>query len=55
MTYIKKQDIIDTLEKFKKARESKRNCNKQSAIEYLMFDYVINIINTLPTHEADEL
>lgn len=53
MTYIKKQDIIDTLERFKKARESKKNCSAKSATEYAMFDYVLRIIETLPTHEVD--
>lgn len=54
MQYIKKTDIIETLEKFKKARENKRNCSKQSATEYAMFDYILKIIDTLPVHETDQ-
>ena len=51
MEYIKKEDLVNLLEKFKKARESKRNCSKQSATEYAIFDYVLKLVDTLQTHE----
>jgi len=53
MEYISKKDLVDVLEKFKKAREAKKNCSKQSATEYAMFDYVLKIIDTLKTVEKD--
>ena len=51
MEYIKKEDLVNLLEKFKKARESKRNCSKQSASEYAIFDYVLKLVETLEVHE----
>lgn len=49
MEYIKKQDIVELLERFKAARESKKNCSKQSATEYAIFDYVLKLVETLDT------
>lgn len=51
MEYIKKEDLVNLLEKFKKARESKRNCSKQSATEYAIFDYVLKLVDTLEVHK----
>ena len=42
-----------TLEKFKKAREAKKNCSKNTAMEYAVFDYVIKVVDTLETVERD--
>lgn len=49
MEYIKKQDIVELLERFKAAREKKKNCSKQSATEYAIFDYVLKLVETLDT------
>lgn len=49
MEYIKKQDLVEMLEKFKAAREKKRNCSKQSATEYAIFDYILKLVDTLET------
>lgn len=54
MEYIKKKDIVDTLEKFKETRKNKMNCSKQSATEYAMFDYILRIIDTLETKNIEE-
>ena len=53
MEYLSKKEVIETLDKFRKAREAKRNCSKQSATEYAIFDYVIKIIDTLKTYQKD--
>lgn len=53
MKYIKKEDLLTTLEKFKQARESKKNCNKTTATEYAIFDYVIKIVDTMPTKDFE--
>ena len=53
MKYIKKQDIVAILTKLRDAREKKRNCSKQSATEYSIYDYVLKIVDTLETVEKD--
>lgn len=53
MKYIKKQDIIDTIEKFKAVREKKKNCSNTTAVEYAMFNYFLKIIDTLDTIEVE--
>ena len=51
MEYIKKEDLVNLLGKFKDSRESKRNCSKQSATEYAIFDYVLKLVDTLEVHK----
>lgn len=53
MEYLKKQDVINTINKFIEARKNK-NCSKQVVIERTVFEYVLNIINTIPTIKIDE-
>lgn len=53
MTYIKKDDVINAFQKLKDAREKRKNCNKQVATEYAIFDYVIKVVETLETYEKD--
>ena len=51
MKYIKKEEIVTVLTRLKDAREAKRNCSKQSATEYAIYDYVLKVIDTLETVE----
>lgn len=53
MKYIKKEDVITLLTKLRDAREQKRNCSKQSATEYAIYDYVLKVVDTIPTVEKD--
>lgn len=53
MKYIKKEEIVTLLTRLRDAREAKRNCSKQSATEYAIYDYVLKVIDTLPTVERD--
>lgn len=53
MKYVKKDDIMNALLNLKQAREKKKNCSKQSAMEYAIFDYVIKVVDTLETYEKD--
>ena len=53
MEYISKKVLMETLEKFKKAREAKKNCSKNTAMEYAVFDYVIKVVDTIETVERD--
>mgnify|MGYP006873026361 CR=1 FL=1 len=53
MKYIKKEDLMKTLQSFKDAREQKKNCNKTTAVEYAIFDYIIRIVDTLPTEDFE--
>lgn len=53
MKYILKQDLVNVLTKLRDAREKKRNCSKQSATEYSIYDYVLKIVDTLETVEKD--
>lgn len=54
MEYISKKVLMETLEKFKKAREAKRNCSKNSAMEYAVFEYVIKVVDTIPTVKIED-
>lgn len=53
MKYIKKEEIVTLLTRLRDAREAKRNCSKQSATEYAIYDYVLKVVDTLPTVERD--
>ena len=53
MKYIKKEEIVTLLTRLRDAREAKRNCSKQSATEYAIYDYVLKVIDTLETFERD--
>lgn len=45
---------MTTLEKFKQAREAKRNCNKTTATEYAIFDYVLKVVDTIPVYKFED-
>lgn len=53
MKYIKKDDLVKVLEGLVKSREGK-NCSRQVIIEYQIYKYVLNIVNTLKTYEYEE-
>lgn len=44
MKYIKKQDVVDLLQKYIDARKNK-NCSKQAIIERRAFEYALAIVN----------
>lgn len=52
MEYIKKEEIVETINKFIKARNC--NCSKTTIIERRAFEYVLAIVNKLETHNFDE-
>ena len=51
--YIKKDDLVKVLEGLVNSREGK-NCSRQVIIEYHIYKYVLNIVNTLKTYEYEE-
>ena len=53
MKYIRKEEIVTLLTRLRDAREAKRNCSKQSATEYAIYDYVLKVVDTLETVERD--
>lgn len=52
MEYIKKKDIVETLEKYIEARKSK-NCSKQAIIERVAFEYALAIVNKAETKDFE--
>lgn len=54
MEYIRKSDIVKVLTAFKDAREGKKNCSKQTAMEYAIYDYVLKIVDTLEVKVEDD-
>lgn len=54
MEYIEKDKAIEVLTEFLNARERRKNCSTQAAIEYGAFKYCIEIIKKLPVKEINE-
>lgn len=54
MEYIEKEKAIEVLTEFLNARERRKNCSTQAAIEYGAFKYCIEIIKKLPVKEINE-
>lgn len=54
MEYIEKAKLMETLEKFKQAREAKKNCSKNTAMEYSIFEYIIKVVDTIPTVKVED-
>lgn len=52
MEYIKKEDLLHIFERLLESRANK-NCSKQVIIERQIYQYVVNIIKTLPTTRID--
>lgn len=53
MEYIKKKDIVETLQKYIDARKNK-NCSKQSIIERTAFEYTLAIVEKAQVYDIDE-
>jgi len=53
MEYIKKEDIVNTLQKFIDARQNK-NCSKTTIIERKAFEYALAIVNKAKTYDFEE-
>lgn len=49
MEYIKKEEIVNVLTKMIEAREKKRNCARQTAIEYETLKYILRIVDQMET------
>lgn len=50
MEYIKKKDIVETLQKYIDARKNK-NCSKQAIIERTAFEYALKIVEKAETYD----
>lgn len=53
MEYIKKDDIMEKFTALRDARKAKMNCNRQSAIEYQVFNYVVKILESMKTENIE--
>lgn len=52
MKYIKKDEVIEALQKMVDARKDK-NCSRQSIIERKAFEYALAIAQKVEEHEFD--
>lgn len=50
MKYIKKEEIIETLQRMIDARKNK-NCSRQTIIERKAFEYALAVVEKLEEHE----
>ena len=53
MEYIKKQDLLKIFQALADSRAGK-NCSRTKMVEYQIYQYVLNIINTIKTYEYEE-
>lgn len=53
MEYIRKDDIENAIQKFIDARKNK-NCSKQTIIERVAFEYVLQVVKKLNVYDFKE-